>query len=541
MIKVGNNTYRNLEEQVQKNKEDIARHWEVDRVLADFGINILGVIPRNPHVPEQVGTTFGDAYLVGLEAPYDVWVWTRPNPDIGEYNPYWLRLGPIFVQGPEGPKGDEGPQGIPGKNVKWYFGGNPEAVYKPNAGDSFLQTAGDTIGNVYIYSGGRWSLTGNIRGAQGLRGPQGSVGPQGPRGEKGAQGPAGPSIAAISIIGTLGSASQLPTPSEANSSKGYLVGSTSAGWTIYANLTGTWINLGGWNQGTMVTDYSGQPVDTFDIKQCLRAPTEEPTGENVIYQWEYVLPRYNEHQKNNATNAFFYLLKNPESISKTSTSTAAIPVPLYGTNRRAGQLYGRVNSNWYPLGLAYTDLVEGDAYNDPNILINLQTLKNFAGEIANINDQMNSITKYYPASIILRNKADGRFHFTVLTPYDSIGNYSSVKGIFVADEDYSLYAIKDMWMRGGAYTTATSNKIQAFGHSLISGLSNNATCTLIFDPTEISSEWLWDEVDTTTMQLRIGETVTKKTIQVTTNQEVFDNQEGTDIYLLEYYQPYEEQ
>lgn len=523
-----------------ENKEQIAKHWEIDRVLADFGINILGVIPRDPQVPEQVGTTFGDAYLVGLEAPYDVWVWTRPNPDIGEYNPYWLRLGPIFVQGPEGPQGEQGLQGPAGKNVKWYFGGNPEAVYKPNTGDSFLQTAGDTIGNVYIYSGERWTLTGNIRGAQGLRGPQGSVGPRGPKGDRGEPGPQGPTNPLLPILGTLGSAGQLPEPSDNNLNKMYLVGSASAGWTVYANLTGTWKNLGSLNNGTSVTNYGGQPVDTFDIKQCIRAPQETPNP-TTINQWNRVLPLYNESRMNYIPGAgFFYFMKDPNFIKSSGSSSAEVPVPLYGTNKRAGQLYGRVNSNWYPNLLADTELIEGDTYTDPNILINLQTLKIFAQEIVDITNYMYSVTKYYPASITLRNKAGGSYNFTVLTPYDSIGSYSSVKGLFVADEDYSLYDIKDMWMRGGAYITATSNQIMAFGHTLIAdNISTNQTCTLIFDPTTISSEWLWDEVDTTTMQLLVG--VEEKTLQVTANKDVYDNQEGYDIYLLEYYQPYEEQ
>lgn len=35
MITVNNKQFRNLEEQVQKNKEDIERYHEVDQVLAD--------------------------------------------------------------------------------------------------------------------------------------------------------------------------------------------------------------------------------------------------------------------------------------------------------------------------------------------------------------------------------------------------------------------------------------------------------------------------------------------------------------------------
>ena len=33
--------YRNLVEQVRKNQEDIARHYEIDRVLADWGIKVI--------------------------------------------------------------------------------------------------------------------------------------------------------------------------------------------------------------------------------------------------------------------------------------------------------------------------------------------------------------------------------------------------------------------------------------------------------------------------------------------------------------------
>jgi hypothetical protein len=35
MITVNNKQFRNLEEQVQKNKEDIERYHQVDQVLAD--------------------------------------------------------------------------------------------------------------------------------------------------------------------------------------------------------------------------------------------------------------------------------------------------------------------------------------------------------------------------------------------------------------------------------------------------------------------------------------------------------------------------
>ena len=46
MIKIGDTILRNLEEQVLENKEQIALHWNVDRVLADFGIRVRGTLPN---------------------------------------------------------------------------------------------------------------------------------------------------------------------------------------------------------------------------------------------------------------------------------------------------------------------------------------------------------------------------------------------------------------------------------------------------------------------------------------------------------------
>ena len=65
MIQIGNNYYRNLEEQVQKNKEDIARHWQIDRVLADFGIRIVGTAGSFNDIKNIQGKEYGDAYAVG--------------------------------------------------------------------------------------------------------------------------------------------------------------------------------------------------------------------------------------------------------------------------------------------------------------------------------------------------------------------------------------------------------------------------------------------------------------------------------------------
>ena len=95
---------RNLEEQVLKNQADIERVWTTDRVLADFGIRVLGLLASASSLPET-SEEYGDAYLVGEEEPYTVYIWTRANSTIGEDNPYWLNIGVLNHVGPQGPAG----------------------------------------------------------------------------------------------------------------------------------------------------------------------------------------------------------------------------------------------------------------------------------------------------------------------------------------------------------------------------------------------------------------------------------------------------
>lgn len=110
------NTYRALEAQVLKNKEDIAAHYNADRVLADFGINVLGEKATEADLPDPATFegNYGDAYAVGEAAPYTFYIWTRPNPNDGHDSAYWLNIGPLAIVGPQGPKGDKGDTGEQG-------------------------------------------------------------------------------------------------------------------------------------------------------------------------------------------------------------------------------------------------------------------------------------------------------------------------------------------------------------------------------------------------------------------------------------------
>lgn len=118
MFEYKNVEYRNLQEQVLKNKEEIARHWNVDRVLADFGITVLGRVDTYDDIKDlDEGENWGYGYLVGTAEPYTVYVWTRPNLNVGEPDPYWLNIGSISIVGPEGPRGRDGGQGPRGWSI----------------------------------------------------------------------------------------------------------------------------------------------------------------------------------------------------------------------------------------------------------------------------------------------------------------------------------------------------------------------------------------------------------------------------------------
>jgi len=103
--------------------------------------------------------------------------------------------------GPQGPQGDPGPAGADGADGNlWASGAGAPLVGGLNAGDHYLNT---TNGDVYIWDGAGWSVTGNIEGPQGPAGNDGATGPQGPAGNDGATGPQGP-VGADGAVGPQG-------------------------------------------------------------------------------------------------------------------------------------------------------------------------------------------------------------------------------------------------------------------------------------------------------------------------------------------------
>lgn len=179
MLKFGNKEFRNLEEQVDKNKQDIADLTAGISAAIGYMPTILGVYARFDEIPTG-GYNTGDTFLIGSGTPYSVYVYTDKN--------QWVNVGQFPVAGPKGDKGDLG-------SVITAAAGGPQ-VTPESLNDFYIDTiTGDwyvasrtALGSlVYIKS---FSLKGEKgdRGEQGLAGSMGPAGPQGPQGPQGERG-----------------------------------------------------------------------------------------------------------------------------------------------------------------------------------------------------------------------------------------------------------------------------------------------------------------------------------------------------------------
>ena len=201
--------YLNIQEQVEKNRKDI-RNIQIGAItLGEFGIKVVGHVDLETELPDAATYTgdFGDAYTVGTEAPYDFYVFTRPESD--EDDPYWFNIGPFPAPGPQGPQGEAGPAGADGER-------GPAGERGPQG----------------------------PRGAQGIQGPEG---PQGPEGQRGPQGVPGPVGAIVNIVGIVASTALLPDADEVDNHTVYLVGAASpydAYLCIGEEGEHEWINIG---------------------------------------------------------------------------------------------------------------------------------------------------------------------------------------------------------------------------------------------------------------------------------------------------------
>lgn len=277
MITIENREYRNLQEQVLKNKQDIEKIIEDDIVLGRMGIKVVGMVNTEAELPDPstyVGE-YGNAYLVGTERPYEFYIFTRPF--LGEQYPTWFNLGHFPVAGPQGtagPTGPQGPQGVRGNTIHFGYSIPTNTISDLIEGDFYLNGQSKLL---YRYTGGVWQAIAELKGGQGDPGIQGPEGPTGPVGPQGERGPIGEPGSAIRIVDVMPSVDALPTPSEDIRSDGYLVmidgayhiygitGTTTLTWKDFGPLGaggGTSVYAGGqlqasWDADTKLDKYTG--------------------------------------------------------------------------------------------------------------------------------------------------------------------------------------------------------------------------------------------------------------------------------------------
>ena len=209
MLTIDGKEFRNLEEQVLKNKNDIENALQLNNLLSDFGIRIIGQVESAYQIPSvsdykenNPNWKYGDAYTVGTESPYDLYILTRANNN----NPqdFWFDIGEFPLRGPVGPQGPQGPQGEKGEK-----------------GDPGIQ--GD-------------------RGLQGTPGLRGEIGPQGPQGPVGPQGPQGMPGQVYKVIDILDNTGQLPQPTESIRDNAYIINGCI--YIIMGSGVLEWVNVG---------------------------------------------------------------------------------------------------------------------------------------------------------------------------------------------------------------------------------------------------------------------------------------------------------
>ena len=209
-----NKIYRNLQQQVKENMENIAELQDMKLV----GIDVKGIVQDYSSLPSSA--TQGNIYAVGTSSPYELYVYNNSSwVDFGQFP----KAGPKGDQGPQGEPGRQGPRGLTGEpGPRGYTGApgtpGPEGPQGPKGpkGDkgemgyvnAFApnQSKATEKGQAYIDENGtlwvrvaradepelvKFMMGGNIKGPKGDIGPQGPIGEQGPIGPVGPEGPKG--------------------------------------------------------------------------------------------------------------------------------------------------------------------------------------------------------------------------------------------------------------------------------------------------------------------------------------------------------------
>lgn len=292
MLNFGNKEFRNLQEQVLKNMDDIQSILQAEGVLNQFGIKVVGqetTIENLPTVADyktaHADWAYGDTYAIGTQEPYTLYVLTRANgthPD-----DYWFNIGEFPASGPQGPQGEQGPVG-------------PTPVIR--VGADVVTTGPGTDAQVVVTKSGLNSNPlihfsfGIPRGENGTQGPQGKTGPQGPQGPQGIPGVQGDPGYLFTTIGQVDKETDLPDPLTVGRNSAMYVG-TAAPYNVYV-IIGQGSNLEWFNLGTVSTQII--PTYIFDSTSATSGTLNSDTLQEIINN-------KNAHAIRIGNNVFNYL------------------------------------------------------------------------------------------------------------------------------------------------------------------------------------------------------------------------------------------
>lgn len=251
--------YLNLEEQVQKNKEDITYLLTEGYATNLIGIKVQGQVNTAADLPDPTqylaveGHAYGDTYAVGTidNPPYEYYVFTRPfGPYLADH---WFNIGvfpgPSYVPGPVGPAPNLSIGSVSATT------GSPEA--------SITGTNPNYQLNLILKTG--------PQGPVGPQGLTGDTGPQGPQGPQGIQGQKGDTGVLYEVAGALTATSQLPDPSTVSTNTAYVVKIDSTSYLygiILNNGSPVWYNWGAFTQGAQGPQgEAGIGIDTLTKRE----------------------------------------------------------------------------------------------------------------------------------------------------------------------------------------------------------------------------------------------------------------------------------
>lgn len=124
--------YRNLEGQV----EYLTEYLQSNAVAAELGIKVVGEAENVSDIPEGE-YNYGDAYMIGTEAPYEMYIWTRASGNHPE--DFWFNVGHFPMPGPQGETGI-GLNDVTGKTVSNWS--DITVFFRQDTDDFVLQLVG---------------------------------------------------------------------------------------------------------------------------------------------------------------------------------------------------------------------------------------------------------------------------------------------------------------------------------------------------------------------------------------------------------------